>query len=343
MKRTIVVLTLAALVASGCASSATKRKGSATELRLGVFPNLTHAPALVGIAGGIFDRDLAPTKVKVSVFNSGSQAGQALLSGSVDATYIGPVPAASLFEKGGDVVVVSGAVQNGAALIVRTGSGIQGPSDLKGKRVAVPGIGNTQDIALRTWLHKNGLKAKDEGGDVAVIPVDNPELPQVFEQKQVDAAWEPEPWPSLLESQGLATELVNETSLWPGGSFPTSELLVSKAYVTAHPDIVRKLVQANVDSIQLITDSPDKAKQLANQELQAAGAKVIPADVLDKAWANLRFSYDPLVVVGEQYALNAWSVGAFKTKPDNLPSLYALDDLNAILKQKGLPEVKVAA
>jgi NitT/TauT family transport system substrate-binding protein len=343
MRRATLAVTLAALIAAGCSSSATKAKGRADVLRLGVFPNLTHAPALVAIASGILDRDLAPAQAKVTVFNSGSQAGQALLSGSLDATFIGPAPSASLFEQGGSVVVVSGAVQNGASLVVRTGSGIQSASDLAGKKVAVPGIGNTQDIALRTWLHQNGLKAKDEGGTVAVITVDNPELPQTFQQKQVDAAWEPEPWPSVLESQNLATELVDETSLWPGGAFPTTGLLVSKGYLSAHPDVVRKLVQANVDAIQYINQYPDKAKQLASQQLQKIGGLELSDAVLDEAWGKLRFSYDPLVAVAEQYATNAWKLGVFDTKPDNLGAMFALDDLNAILKQKGLTPVSVPA
>jgi NitT/TauT family transport system substrate-binding protein len=339
----MAALTLAALVATGCASSSAKAKGSAAVLRLGVFPNLTHAPALVGIATGIFDRDLAPTKAKVTVFNSGSQAGQALLSGSLDATYIGPVPAASLFEQGGDVAIVSGAVQNGASLVVRTGSGIDSAADLGGKKVAVPGIGNTQDIALRTWLHQNGLKTKDEGGNVAVVAIDNPELPQVFQAAQVDAAWEPEPWPSVLESQNLATRLVDETSLWPGGAFPTTGLLVSKGYLTAHPEVVQKLVRANVDAIAYITDNPDRAKELAKQELQRVGGPNLTGAVLDQAWGELRFSYDPLVAVAEQYATNAWKVGIFDTRPDNLASMFVLGDLNAILQEKGLPAVNVAA
>jgi NitT/TauT family transport system substrate-binding protein len=343
MKRTMAALTLAALMTSGCASSSAKAKGSASVLRLGVFPNLTHAPALVAIATGILDRDLTPTRAKVTVFNSGSQAGQALLSGSLDATYIGPVPSASLFEQGGDVAIVSGAVQNGASLVVRSGSGIGTASNLGGKKVAVPGVGNTQDIALRTWLHQNGLKTKDEGGTVAVVAIDNPELPQVFQAKQVDAAWEPEPWPSVLESQSLATRLVDEASLWPGGAFPTTSLLVSKGYLSAHPDVVRRLVQTNVDAIRYITDNPDKAKELANQQLRKIGGPDLAAAVLDEAWGRLRFSYDPLAAAVEQYATNAWKAGIFDTKPGNLAAMFALGDLNAILNEKGLPPVNVAA
>jgi NitT/TauT family transport system substrate-binding protein len=344
MKRTTTALAVTlTVIAAGCAGSTARAKGSAEVIRLGVFPNLTHAPALVGVATGVFDRDLAPTKVKVTVFNSGSQAGQALLSGSLDATYIGPVPAASLFEAGAEVSLVSGAVQNGASLIIRNGSGIQNAADLAGKKIAVPGIGNTQDIALRTWLHQNSLKTKDEGGDVAVVAINNPQLPEVFKAKQVDAAWEPEPWPSVLESQNLATEMVDETSLWPAGAFPTTGLLVSSVYLGTHPDIVRKLVQANVDALDYISKNPEKAKQLASEQLQTFGGPTIGSAALDQAWTRLRFSYDPLPPQAEQYAMYAFQLGAFETKPDNLAKMFALDDLNAVLQQKGLPAVEVPA
>ena len=339
MKRSVVALLGLALLTGACASSATRARGSGEVLRLGVFPNLTHAPALVGIAQGIFDRDLAPTKVDVTSFVSGSQAGQAIEAGSIDAAYIGPVPAASLLEKGSDVRIVSGVVQGGASLVVRTGSGIQGPPDLRNKTVAVPSLGNTQDIALRTWLHHNGLKAKDEGGDVNVVAIDNTVLLQSFQQKQVDAAWEPEPYPSILESRGLATELVNESTLWPGGRFPTTELLVTGAYADAHPAVVKKLVQANFDAVQFVLHNEARAKQLAAGELAKLGAPALAPDALDHAWSRLTFSFDPLPAAMETDALNAWRLGVFDTKPDNLSRIFSLDDLNALLAGKGMATI----
>ena len=339
MKRFTVAVAALAILAGACASSATRSRGSSDTLRLGVFPNLTHAPALAGIAGGIFDRDLAPTKVEVTSFVSGSQAGQALEAGSIDAAYIGPVPAASLFESGTDVRIVSGAVHGGASLVARTGSGISSPADLHGKTVAVPSIGNTQDIALRTWLHSNGLKAKDEGGDVNVVAIDNTVVLQTFQQKQVDAAWEPEPYPSLLESKGLATELLNEQSLWPGGQFPTTELLVTGAYADAHPDVVKRLVLANFDAVRLTQQDPAKAKQLATRELATLGAPALDAATLDHAWSRLSFSFDPLAGAMETDALNAWKLGVFDTKPDNLSRIFSMSDLNALLSEKSLAPV----
>src|SRR5687767_1170770 len=169
MRRTVAAVALLGLIVAGCASSAERARGSAEVLRLGIFPNLTHAPGFVALGEGIFEEVLQGTEVEATVFNSGTDAGNALLGGSIDASYIGPGPATSLYlESGGQVAVVSGAVSGGASLVVRKGSGIEGPDDLAGKKIAVPGIGNTQDIALRAWLEDNGLRTNDEGGEVSV-------------------------------------------------------------------------------------------------------------------------------------------------------------------------------
>jgi NitT/TauT family transport system substrate-binding protein len=313
-------------------------------LRLGIFPNLTHAPGFVAIGEGIFDEVLAPTKVETTVFNSGTDAGNALLGGSIDATYIGPGPATSLFlESDGGVAVVSGAVSGGASFVVRKGAGIDGPEDLPGKKVAVPGIGNTQDIALRAWLEENGLQTNDEGGDVSVLEVDNPELPQLFKAGQLDAAWEPEPYPSLLVEQGLADVYVDEADLWPDGRFVTTHLLVSNTYADAHPDIVRKLVEANVEAIRFLNDSPDAAKATAQAQLIQAGAPSLDQAVVDAAWDKLTFTWDPIASSLEAGAQHAFELGYIEQDPANILDLYRLEELNAVLAKVGESPVGLAA
>ncbi len=343
MKRSVLAGIVAlAVVASGCASSASRSRGSADTIRLGVFPNLTHAPGLVAIQGGIFDKDLSPAKVEVHPFNSGSDASAALLSGSLDATYIGPGPTLSMWVKSDKVAVVSGVTSGGASFVVRKGVSISSAQDLHGKKVAVPGIGNTQDVALRTWLEDRGLKAKDDGGDVAIVPVDNPELPQVFRSGDVDAAWEPEPWPSLLESQGLATRFIDEATLWPDGKFVTTLLVVSKGYLDAHPEVVKKLVQANFDAIEQIESDPDGAKADARSELVTLGASTLPEDVLDSAWNKLEFSWDPLVSALRTNARNAFATKAIEEDPGDLAGLVQLNYLNSVLASAGKPKVRAA-
>jgi sulfonate transport system substrate-binding protein len=346
MKKVHAMLVTFALLGAACASSTSRASGSSDVLRLGVFPNLTHAPAYVALGEGIFQQVLAPTKVKVTYFNSGSDAGNALLAGSLDATYIGPGPSAALyFSSKGQVAVVSGAVAGGASFVVRTGAGIAKPSDLHGKKIAVPGIGNTQDVALRTWLHQHGLKAKDEGsgGDVSVTAQDNSELLQLFKSGQVDAAWEPEPWPSYLIAQGIAEPFVEEASLWPGGRFETTNLLVNTTYMGAHADVIKRLVQANVEAIQAIQKDPDKAKQVVEAGLIQAGAPSFDQSVIDAAWKKLTFTWDPVTSSLAEGAKHTFALGYLEEKPTNILGIYRLSDLNEVLQQMGEPKVTVSS
>jgi len=342
VKKALAALALVAMVATGCASSAAKSKGSSSVLRLGVFPNLTHAPALVGLAKGLLQRDLGRTKLQVVPFTSGSEASNALLAGSIDASYIGPGPTVSLFIKSGKVAVVSGAAQGGASLVVRTGVTISNPADFAGKKIADPGIGNTQDVALRTWLHQNGLKATDEGGSVTIVPLTkNSDSVQLMQQKQIDGAWLPEPYPSLLIAQGLATRLLDEKTLWPGGRFVTTNLLVSSGYLSAHPDVIKNLVKGNVDSIRFIQENASQAAALANQELARLGGKSLDANVLRSAWSEITFSWDPVASSLVANARHEQSLGDIDAVPSNLTSIYKLSDLNSILRSIGQPAVTV--
>jgi sulfonate transport system substrate-binding protein len=338
----LLIFALVAIVSTACASSANRARGKEGVLRLGIFPNLTHAPGYVAQGSGILEESLGETKADVTVFNSGTDAGNALLAGEIDATYIGPGPAASLFLRSeGKVAIVSGAVAAGASMVVRPEAGISTPEDLKGKKIAVPGIGNTQDVALRTWLHEQGLEAQDAGGEVAVVPVDNPELPQLFRSGEVDGAWEPEPWPSFLVHEGLAEVFLDEATLWPDGEFVTTQLLVSTVYLEAHPDIIRRLVQANVEAIELIEEDPDEARSIAGKQLVENGAPQLPPAVLESAWEKLTFTWDPLPATLQTGAEQAFALGYLEEEPTNVLDMYRLDILNDVLAEKGLSPVRV--
>jgi NitT/TauT family transport system substrate-binding protein len=343
MKRALAALGLIALLGAGCAGSVSRARGSSDVLRLGIFPNLTHAPGYVALGEGIFERVMGGTEVEITVFNSGTDAGEALLAGSLDASYIGPGPAINLFvQSEGSVAVVSGATSGGAGLVVRNESGIDSPGDLSGKRIAVPDIGNTQDIALRAWLEQNGLRTTDEGGDVQVLPVDNPELPQLFRAGQLDGAWEPEPYPSLLIEEGLAEPFVNEATLWPDGQFVTTHLLVSTAYMEAHPDVVSKLVEANLEAIRFMQESPDEGKATAQAELIEAGAPSLDQAVVDAAWEQLEFTWDPIPTSLQKDAEDAYRLGYIEERPDRIMGIYRLGPLNTLLATQQLEEIEVA-
>jgi NitT/TauT family transport system substrate-binding protein len=343
MRKLFATMAVTATMAAGCASSASRAQGEEGVLRLGIFPNLTHAPGYVALGEGFLDDALGDTRLETRVFNSGTDAGNALLGGSIDATYIGPGPATSLFvESGGKVSVVSGAVSGGASLVVRRGSGIDGPEDLPGKRIGVPSFGNTQDIALRAWLEENGLRTNDEGGEVIVLEVDNPELPQLFERGDLDAAWEPEPYPSLLVDLGLADVLVDEAELWPDGVFVTTHLLVSTPFMEKRPDVVRRLVEANVEAITFMNEHPDQAKAAAQAELVTAGAPSLDQVVVDAAWDKLTFTWDPVAGSLLTAAQDAFDLGYLDENPSNILDLYRLEDLNAVLRVAGEAPVEVS-
>ena len=344
MRKLLLLVAATALLAGACASSDERARGEEGVLRLGIFPNLTHAPGYVALEEGIFEDVLAPTKVEVTYFNSGSDAGAAIQSGSIDATYIGPGPATALYlQPDSRVAIVSGVTSGGASFVVRTGAGIESPEDLAGKRIAVPGVGNTQDVALRTWLHEQGLKANDEGGEVSVAAVDNPELLGLFQSGQVDGAWEPEPYPSLLISEGLAEPFVDEAELWPNGEFVTTVLAVNTTYMDANPDVVAKLVEANVQAIQAIEDDPEAAKAAAQAGLINAGAPSLDQSVVDTAWDKLTFTWDPIAPSLIQGAANAYSLGYLDTQPVDMTALFQLEQLNDVLSGMDVPLIQVVA
>jgi NitT/TauT family transport system substrate-binding protein len=342
MRRILATLATVTLLAAACSSSEQRAEGSGDVLRLGIFPNLTHAPGYVALEEGIFEQTLPGVDVEVTYFNSGSDAGAAISSGSIDATYIGPGPATALYlAPESTVAIVSGVTSGGASFVVRTGAGISSPDDLPGKKIAVPGIGNTQDVALRAWLREQGLEANDVGGEVDVLEVDNPELLGLFEAGHLDGAWEPEPWPSLLIAEGVAEPFVDEADLWPDGQFVTTVLLVNTTFLEAHPDLVQGLVEANVQAIERIEEDPDTAKASAQAGLIKAGAPSLDQAVIDAAWAKLTFTWDPVASSLAQGAANAYSLGYLEVQPTDLSGLFRLDQLNEVLGQLQIPVIEV--
>jgi len=118
-------------------------------VRLGYFPNLTHATAIVADKDGYFRKYLGATKLEVSNSSAGPAAIEALKSGAIDASYFGPGPAInSYINSGGQALtIVAGAATGGASLVVDPS--IRSAADLRGKTVSTPQLGNAQDIALR--------------------------------------------------------------------------------------------------------------------------------------------------------------------------------------------------
>lgn len=308
------------------------------EVKLGYFPNLTHAPAIVGIDQGFIDDKVKETggSAKYFDFNSGSDVITALQSGALDASYIGPGPAITAYATDQSIRVVSGVTSGGASLMVS--KDITGPDDLKGKTLATPGAGNTQDVALKYWLQQQGYDVDVEGkGDVTVVNLDNSDTVTNFTNGEIDGAWVPEPYASILEADG-ATRLVNEASLWPDGQFVTTHLVATQKFIDEHPDLLDDLLEANIESNQYIADNSDAAKTEVGEYITKMTGSEIPADALDTAWSELTFTNDPIADSLLEDAKQASEVG-FYEPIEGLDGIYYLDPLNKLLAAAGEPEV----
>jgi NitT/TauT family transport system substrate-binding protein len=332
---------LAGLAACGGDSSADDdgSGGAADELRLGYFANVTHAAALIGVEQGFFQKELGDTKLSTQVFNAGPDEVEALFAGGLDAAYIGPSPTINAYgQSDGDALrIIAGAASGGAQLVVR--DGIDSADDLKGTTLASPQLGNTQDVALRTWLTDQGLKnSVDGGGDVTIAPTANADTPNLFDSGELDGAWVPEPTASLLVLEHGGHVLVNEKDLWPGGSFVTTHLIVRTEFLDQHPDTVAALLRGHVEAVQFAQSDPDGAKKAVNAGLDSAGGKSLDPAVLDRAWGELTVTYDPISSALKQSAENAVTAGTAEKQVD-LDGIYDLKPLNGILADQGLEKV----
>jgi NitT/TauT family transport system substrate-binding protein len=331
---------LAGVTACGDDSPASSAGPEApTTLRLGRFPNITHATAIVGVEKGIFAMALEADKLEVKTFNAGPAAVEALLSGGLDATYIGPNPAINAFVKsdGKAVRIISGATSGGAALVVK--AGVADAAALRGKKVASPQLGGTQDVALRHWLAGKGLETTPlGGGDVSVVPQENSQTLETFKTGQIEGAWVPEPWVTRLVLEGGGKVLVDERELWPDGQFVTTHLLVRTQFLKDHPGAVRRLINAQVATNRFLGDQPDEAKFLLNQGITRVTGKGLPPAVIDSAWKNLSFTNDPIASSLATSAKHATQVGLLP-KAD-LEGIYDLTLLNEVLPTYSQPEVK---
>ncbi|GAB2740604.1 ABC transporter substrate-binding protein [Arthrobacter bambusae] len=325
---------VASVVAKNNETQAAASTSPAAELRLGYFGNVTHAPALVGVSKGIIAGKLGGTKLSTQIFNAGPAAVEALNAGAIDAAYLGPNPAINSFvqSKGASISIIAGAASGGAQLVVKPG--INTAADLKGKTLASPQLGGTQDVALRAWLGKQGLKTNPNGGgDVAINPTDNAQTLKLFQDGKLDGAWLPEPWASRLVLQAGGKVLVDEKDLWDKGQFPTTILIVSKKFAADHPQTVTALLQGHEASVNWLNtaSAADKAAAI-NAALKATAGSTLPADVIDRSLKNITFTVDPLA--GTYKKLLQDGVDAGITKPADINGIFDLRALNSVTGQK---------
>jgi NitT/TauT family transport system substrate-binding protein len=329
-----------AVLAAGCGSSGSSgASASPVVVRLGFLANITHEPALVGLEKGFFAKQLGKNvTLKTTVFSSGTEETTAILAGQLDAAYVGPNPAINAWQKsnGTAIKIVSGAASGGASLVVK--NGITSATQLKGKSLATPSLGNTQDVAARYWLKQHGLTTTPTGGgEVAIKPIKpNSAAVLQFKSGQLDGGWEPEPYATEMVLDG-GTRLVNEASLWPGGKFVTTNLVVTQSFLKDHPSTVNGLLKGQIEANSYINSNPTAAAQAANAELTKLLGKGLPGDVLTQSLKYITFTNDPIASSLTTDAQHAVAVGLLQ--PVNLSGIYDLGPLNKLLQAEKQAQV----
>ena len=316
--------------------------GEQKSLRVGYFPNINHAQAVIGLGNGDFQRALGDNvQVTTQIFNAGPSAIEALFANQIDVTYIGPNPAINGYVRsdGQALRIISGSTSGGAVFVVRNDSGINSAQELANKKFATPELGNTQDVALRNYLLDNGYNTKDKGGNVEVIPARTADIVSMMTKKDIDGAWVPEPWGAKLIKETNAKVLVDERELWPNGQFVSAHIIARTYYLEKNSDVIKKLLEAHIDETNWINDNPDEALQIFNEELDKLTGKVIPEDEYREGMSRLELTLDPVKQSLFKSANDAFDIGFLgKTRPD-LSRIYDLTILNEVLKERGAPEI----
>jgi NitT/TauT family transport system substrate-binding protein len=289
-----------------------------TKIRFGHFPNVTHVQALVAHAmsrqgKGWFEERVGPgTKIDWFVYNAGPSAMEAIFAGSIDLTYVGPSPALNAYAKsrGEEVRIVAGAADGGAALVIPKDSTLKVAADFRGKKIATPQLGNTQDVSCRAWLTAGGLKITQLGGDAQVLPTENPDQLSLFQQKKIDAVWTVEPWVSRLETEADGRVLVEETDS------PTTVLVSSAKFLNQNRELVKKLVEAHRELTEWIEKNPAEAQKLVISELQNETRGQIAPELIARAWKRIGLTSEIHREALDQFVANAKAAGFLRDAPD---------------------------
>jgi NitT/TauT family transport system substrate-binding protein len=283
-------------------------------LRIGYFPNLNHAPAIIQHDNEeinfLKDGDnLSNITISNNIFTSEHALIEALYADKIDIAYVDPSTIIDSYLLLGDrdFRIISGLSSGGVSFVVRNDSGIESVSDLGGKIFAIPQFGNPQDIALRKYLVVKGFDTVENGGNVTVVGLKPVEIIKQFQNKMIDGAWVPEPIPTILMKQANGKIFVNERDLWPDGKFVSGNIIVRTNYLMENPDIIRKLLEAHVEEISWINQQLSNTNNTNvdgkyeseivsafNNELKNITGKTFPDNQLAAALSKIEFTTDPL-------------------------------------------------
>jgi NitT/TauT family transport system substrate-binding protein len=289
-----------------------------TKIRVGHFPNITHAQGVVAHAlsrqgKGWFEQRLGPgTKIEWFVYNAGPSTMEAIFANSIDLTYVGPGPALNAYTKsnGEEIRLIAGAANGGAGLVVQPGENLKAAADFRSKKIATPQLGNTQDISCRAWLTDGGLKITQLGGDAQVIPTQNPDQLGLFKAKRVDAVWTVEPWLTRLEQEASGKVIVEEKEV------ATTILVSSVKFLKEQRDLAKKFAQAHAELTEWITKNPEEAQRLIKAELLEETKSDMSPQLIAAAWKRIVFTAETPRAAVEKFMQNSVRAGFIKTAPD---------------------------
>ena len=295
------------------------------EVRVAYFANISHAAPIVGMENGYFADQLGETKIKTKIVDSGPEAIEALFANSIDIAYVGPAPFVNGYVKSGGqgIKIISGAANNGASFVVQKDSSITKPSDLAGKKIAAPFVGNTQDVSLRNYLAENGLKPAEKGGNVIIYNIANAEINTIFAKGEIDAAWVPEPTATMLVENLGGKRLFQEEEIWPQKRFPSVVLIGRADYIEKYPNVVQKWLVAHQQAIDWINQNPQQTESTYIQFYKSHTGKTLKENIVHNSFSNIVYTSEIDVEAIKIFAERAYSLGYLGRQGYNLDDIYA--------------------
>ena len=310
---------------------------SQNKIRVAFFPSIVHAVPIVGMETQTFadnlDDDL---DIEVKIFDSGPQVIESLFSNSIDIAYVGPGPVINGFLKsdGNDLKILAGAASGGASFVIQKNSGLELIENYSGKRVAAPQISNTQDVSLRHYLAENGLKPAEKGGDVFVLNIANPDIYTLFAKGDIDGAWVPEPWATMLVEELNGIRLFDENEFWPENKFSSVLLIGRSDYIEKNPEIIKKWINANEKTVQWINNHPDESKKLYNEFLKSYMGRTLPENIVEKSFSNIIITSEPLENSVHTFAERADVLGYLGRDGYTLDGIFYHENISVTLNEE---------
>ena len=303
------------------------------KIRIAYFPNIGHAIPIVGMENGFFQNSLGDqVKIETRVFDSGPQAIESLFGNSIDLAYVGPGPAINGFlnSENHNVKILAGAASGGASFIVHPDSEINSATDFAGKKIAAPQIGNTQDVSLRNYLSENGLRTAEKGGSVIVYNIPNPDIYTLFVKGDIDGAWIPEPWATILVTELNGKRLFHEEDLWPNQEFASVLLIANADFVEKNPESVLNLLKSHHETATWINQNPIETRIIFNNFLNSHLGQPLSDDIVDVALSNIVITADPLPDSVYSFAEKANALGYLGRNGYDLSGIFYYFDTNSL-------------